>query len=78
MAALITGTCGTLAYWDSAPATKTGRAFGPRGNFHKPQLTSFAGLSAFAANGNHPPSDFDGAVTWDAGMHLLFRIAGVT
>lgn len=78
MAALMTGTCGTLAYWDAEPAVKTGRAFGLRGDFHKPHLTSFAGLSAFAANGNHPPSDFDGAVTWDAGLDLLFRISGVT
>lgn len=78
MAALITGTCGTLAYWDDAPATKTGRAFGLRGDFRKPQLTSFAGLSAFAANGNHAPSGIDGAVTWDAGLHLLFRISGVS
>jgi hypothetical protein len=76
MAAIMTGTHGTLAYWDAAPATDCGRAFGPRGDFHKPQLISFARLSAFAANGNHAPSECDGAVTWDAGLDLLFRIAG--
>lgn len=76
MAMIMTGAKGSLAYWDAAPAKTADRAFGSEGTFHKPLLCSFAGLSAFAANGNHPPSDFDGAVSWDAGVDLLFRIAG--
>ncbi|MEW9921404.1 hypothetical protein AB2B41_17485 [Marimonas sp. MJW-29] len=76
MAAIMTGTHGTLAYWTAAPATARGRAFGPGGDFRKSHLKSFARLSAFAANGNHAAKGCEGAVTWDAGLDLLFRIAG--
>ena len=76
MAAIMTGSHGTLAFWDGALTPENGRAFGLQGDFYKKHLRSFAGLSAFAANGNHAPADFDGAVTWDAGLDLLFRIAG--
>ncbi|MDG1171131.1 MAG: hypothetical protein P8N14_18215 [Sulfitobacter sp.] len=76
MAAIITGSNGTVAYWAPRAAPKQGRAFGFNGTFHKKHLCAFAGLSVFAANGNHGPSHIDGAVTSNAGMDLLFRIAG--
>ena len=76
MATLITGANGSLAYWDGAPATPVARAFQATGTFQKPHLLSFAGLSAFADNGNHAPKGAEGAVTWDGGMELLLKIAG--
>ena len=76
MAMIMTGAKGALAYWEAGSTARVDRAFRPDGTFLRPLLRSFAGLSAFAANGNHPPADFDGAVSWDAGVDLLFRIAG--
>lgn len=76
MAAIMTGIHGTLAYWAAAPATARGRAFGPGCTFRKSHLTGFARLSTFAANANHAPTGVEGAVTWDAGLDLLFQIAG--
>lgn len=76
MASIITGAAGTIAYWENTPLPLSPSAFDVKGNFHQPELLSFAGLSVFADNQNHAPSDFDGAVSWDAGLDLLFRIAG--
>ncbi len=76
MASIITIATGSLAYWSAESRTEDSRAFGVKGDFHKPQSCGFAGLSAFAANGNHPPAQLDGAICWDAGIDLLFRIAG--
>lgn len=76
MSAIITYAESNVAYWAGASAQNTGRAFGFAGEFRKPQLRSFARLSAFAANSNHAPQNAEGAVTWDAGMDLLFKIAG--
>lgn len=78
MATIITGAQGSLGYWQAAPKGPALRAFSTDGTFTKPIERSFARLSAFAANGNHAPTDFDGAICWDEGMDLLFRIAGVT
>ena len=76
MASLMTHAAGSIAYWNAKPLPMSDRAFDVQGGFHQPQVTSFAALSAFAANSNHAPSDFDGAISWDAGVDLLFRIAG--
>ncbi|KIN60578.1 hypothetical protein Z945_1553 [Sulfitobacter noctilucae] len=76
MASIITSAQGSLAYWTGKATGPGSRAFDHKGNFSKPELCGFSGLSAFAANSNHPPADFEGAVTWDAGVDLLFRIAG--
>lgn len=76
MTVIITAANGTLAYWTSACGDPAVPAFDPAGRFHQPELLGFAGLSAFADNRNHAPSGCEGAVTWDAGIDLLFRIAG--
>lgn len=76
MADIITGTGKALAFFDGTHSTDSTHAFGIKGDFHKPALRAFAGLSAFAANSNHAPSGEAGAVTCDAGLELLFRIAG--
>lgn len=76
MATIMTGAAGNLAYWEGSPFPLSGSAFDKMGNFQRPDLTSFACLSAFADNSNHAPWGFDGAITWDAGVNLLFRIAG--
>ncbi len=76
MTSIMTGAGGTVAYWNRAPREISNRAFSPTGDFHKPQHLSFAGLSAFADNSNHAPTDFEGAITWDSGIDLLFKIAG--
>lgn len=76
MAAIMTSKHGTVAYWEAEPTWQTGRAFGARGDFRKPLMTSFARLSAFASNFNHAPTGREVAVTNEAGLDLLFRIAG--
>ncbi|MEM7519941.1 MAG: hypothetical protein AAF307_02790 [Pseudomonadota bacterium] len=77
MAMIMTGATGTVAYFEAARHEPTRRAFGALGEFRKPMSRSFARLSAFPANGNHAPTDFDGAVSWDEGLKLLYQIAGV-
>ncbi len=77
MAAIITGAHGALAYYNASPSTLQGaRAFGSAGDFHHPIECAFAGLSAFSANSNHAPSEASETICWDAGVDLLFRIAG--
>ena len=76
MNVIITGANGTLAYWTADGSGPALRAFDRVGGFHRPGLLGFARLSAFAVNRNHAPSGHDGAVTRDAGIDLLFRIAG--
>ncbi|KIN64106.1 hypothetical protein Z946_2993 [Sulfitobacter noctilucicola] len=76
MAQVITGAGGSIAYFNAKPKPRAVPVFDATGGFHADAQRGFAGLSAFAANGNHAPTDFDGAVTWDAGVDLLFRIAG--
>jgi hypothetical protein len=76
MTAIITGAGGTVAYWTSAPTEISNKAFGSKGDFRKPQQTSFAKLSAFADNSNHAPAGLEGEIDWDIGVDFLFRIAG--
>lgn len=76
MAAIITGNHGTLAYWDASPMWGQGRPIRSWDAWDRPEATGFARLSAFATNGNHAPSHLGGAITADAGIDLLFRIAG--
>lgn len=76
MAAIITGAHGVLAYHNATLSSLQGtRAFGYHGDFHRPLECAFAGLSAFASNSNHAPSEVDQPICWDAGLDLLFRIA---
>ena len=77
MAMIMTGKRGSLAYWDMVPAARSEQAFGPEGTFLQPLRLSFAKLSAFAANGNHAPAAFGAALDANAGLDLLYRIAGV-
>ncbi len=76
MATIITCGNGQLAYHTRAVRGDETRAFGLKGDFHRTGTLGFAGLSVFAANGNHAPSGREGAVTCDLGRDLLFRIAG--
>ena len=76
MAAVMTGAAGNIAYWDATSGPMTKRAFDVKGIFQRTDLTRFASLSAFGANSNHAPSNFDWADSWDAGVDFLFRIAG--
>ncbi|MEP5732403.1 MAG: hypothetical protein ABJL67_23890 [Sulfitobacter sp.] len=77
MATVITGAKGMMAYLDSAQASRyPSNAISANGDTHWAQMCGFARLSAFADNSNHPPADFGGAISWDAGIDLLFRIAG--
>ncbi len=76
MAAIMTGTNGILAFWNGSVTPANGRAFGTNGDFHRPELHSFATVSAFAANSNHAPAGYEESLNWDAGVDLLFRIAG--
>lgn len=76
MAAIITGPAGNIVYRNGASLPSEQRAFDAKGGFQQFDLTSFASLSAFAANSNHAPSNCDWADSWDAGVDFLFRIAG--
>ena len=77
MAVIMTGAKGTLGYFDRSVCAHSERAFGALGEFRKPLSRSCARLSAVSANGNHAPTEFDGAVSWDEGLKLLYQIAGV-
>lgn len=76
MTAIMTGTCGIATFRGRAIAPKTSHMFGAKRIFDKENQYGFARLSAFSDNANHAPSGMCGAVTSDAGMELLFRIAG--
>ena len=76
MAAIMTGAKGILAYFEPNLDTSVPPAFGTAGEFNRPLECAFAGLSAFASNSNHSPNHQSGAINWDAGIDLLFRIAG--
>ena len=76
MSAIITGAAGNVVFLGGAPRPMSERVFDTKGGFQPTNLTSFAGLSAFAANSNHAPSNLDWADSWDAGVDFLFRIAG--
>ncbi|MDF3413311.1 hypothetical protein HKX54_02485 [Sulfitobacter sp. M57] len=76
MAAIMTGAAGNIAYFDGVSRPMVKRAFDFNGIFQRTDLTRFASLSAFGANSNHAPSNFDWADSWDAGVDFLFRIAG--
>ena len=76
MATIMTGANGTLAYFNATPKVGSAPAFDYHGVFSRPLERAFAGLSSFASNSNHAPSDTGGTIDWDAGIDLLFRIAG--
>lgn len=76
MASIITGRKGQLAYHRTEQDPYGIKAFDMIGNFNCPMECAFAGLSVFASNSNHPPSRPDLSNEWDAGLDLLFRIAG--
>ncbi|MEM6940746.1 MAG: hypothetical protein AAF943_02590 [Pseudomonadota bacterium] len=72
----MTGPHGALAYFSPTVLPQAAPAFDYHGNFSRALECAFAQLSAFAANSNHPPSDQASVMDWDAGIDLLFRIAG--
>jgi len=76
MTAIMTGAKGILAYHNAKPLENDITAFGLKGDFHRPLDCAFASLSAFSANSNHAPADHGELPSWDAGVDLLFRIAG--
>lgn len=75
MTAIMTTKGGSLAFHALHRET---RPVAFRVRFPGPRQTSFAGLSVFPDNSNHAPARCEGAVTWDGGLDLLFRIAGAT
>ena len=76
MAIMLTGPKGTLAYWNESPTKQSKPIFGFQGRSRLEAKRCFARLSAFADNSNHAPAGYEGAVTNDQGLDLLFSIAG--
>ncbi|MBM1631549.1 hypothetical protein JQV27_01775 [Sulfitobacter mediterraneus] len=76
MKIILTGPQGNLAYYARQTPRRTKRAFGFQGRFKHQQALGFARLPAFGANGNHAPTGYEGAVTSNLALELLFNIAG--
>ncbi len=75
MRIVFTGAAGNLGYWDATPVPDDLHAFGVQGHFKRQGRRSFARLHAVADNNNYAPIGYDGAVTSDLSLVLLYRIA---